>query len=68
MVPDDSIDFVFSFDSLVHAEADVMQAYLNQLVRKLKLNGVGFIHHSNIGEYQRVFSISQEHPVESEGS
>ena len=28
MIPDASIDFVFSFDSLVHAEADVIQAYL----------------------------------------
>jgi len=49
MVPDDSIDFVFSFDSLVHAEADVIEAYLEQLGRKLRTDGVGFIHHSNIG-------------------
>lgn len=49
MIPDQSIDFVFSFDSLVHAEADVLEAYLSQLVRKLKPNGIGFIHHSNVG-------------------
>lgn len=51
MVADHSIDFVFSFDSLVHAEDDVIEAYLLQLSKKLKPNGVGFIHHSNIGEY-----------------
>lgn len=62
MVPDRSIDFVFSFDSLVHAEAEVIQAYLNQLSKKLKSNGVGFVHHSNLGEYRRGFSIIERIP------
>jgi SAM-dependent methyltransferase len=51
MVADGSVDFVFSFDSLVHAESDVLGAYLEQLARKLKPDGVGFVHHSNIGAY-----------------
>ena len=51
MVADESIDFAFSFDSLVHAEADVIGAYLEQLARKLKPDGIGFIHHSNLGQY-----------------
>ena len=51
MIPDDSVDLVFSFDSLVHVEADVIEAYLSQLVLKLKPDGVGFIHHSNMGSY-----------------
>lgn len=51
MIPDGSVDFVFSFDSLVHAEADVMQSYLTDLARKLKPDGWGFIHHSNIGRF-----------------
>src|SRR5215467_3632117 len=50
-IPDDSIDFVFSFDSLVHAEADVIEAYLRQLATKLKSSGTGFIHHSNLASY-----------------
>lgn len=50
-VPDGSIDFVFSFDSLVHAEREVIEAYLVQLRRKLTANGVGFVHHSNFGAY-----------------
>jgi SAM-dependent methyltransferase len=57
MIPDGSIDFVFSFDSLVHAEADVMQAYLLQLASKLRPDGVGFIHHSNIGEFVTYFDL-----------
>ncbi|MFN7926786.1 MAG: class I SAM-dependent methyltransferase [Blastocatellia bacterium] len=51
MIPDASVDFVFSFDSLVHAEAEVLEAYVQQLARKLKPQGVGFIHHSNLGAY-----------------
>jgi ubiquinone/menaquinone biosynthesis C-methylase UbiE len=51
MLPDESLDFAFSFDSLVHAEADIIEAYLGQLAKKLKNNGVGFIHHSNIGMF-----------------
>jgi SAM-dependent methyltransferase len=57
MIPDRSIDFVFSFDSLVHAEADVVAGYLEQLRHKLKPDGVGFVHHSNAGEYTGDFAI-----------
>jgi len=47
-VEDRSIDFVFSFDSLVHADADVLDAYLLECARVLnKDRGVGFIHHAN---------------------
>jgi SAM-dependent methyltransferase len=63
MVPDSTIDFVFSFDSLVHVESDVIEDYLAQLAKKLKPNGIGFIHHSNIGEYPRSrFSASENIP------
>lgn len=51
MIPDRSIDFVFSFDSLVHVPEETVVAYLRQLARKLTDNGAGFIHHSNLGEY-----------------
>lgn len=51
MVPDRAVDFAFSFDSLVHAELDVMESYLRQLREKLTPDGVAFLHHSNIGEY-----------------
>lgn len=62
MIPDQSIDFVFSFDSLVHAEADVMQAYLKQLAAKLKPDGVGFIHHSNLAAYRTYYSLTKTLP------
>lgn len=47
MVPDESVTFVFSFDSLVHAELDVHERYVPQILRKMKPAGVAFIHHSN---------------------
>jgi SAM-dependent methyltransferase len=46
-IPDASIDFAFSYDSMVHLEIDVMAAYCDQIVRKLAADGVAFIHHSN---------------------
>jgi SAM-dependent methyltransferase len=51
MVPNNSIDFIFSLDSLVHAEADVIGAYLAQFNRILRPEGVAFIHHSNYGAF-----------------
>ena len=51
MVADLSVDFVFSFDSFVHPDQDVVEIYLRQLGTKLKIGGKGFIHHSNFGEY-----------------
>lgn len=46
-VDDESVDLVFSFDSLVHCERDVMAAYVQECLRVLKPGGVAFLHHSN---------------------
>lgn len=62
MVEDGSIDFVFSFDSLVHAEPDVIEAYLRQLARKLTPDGVGFLHHSNAGSLKPLAALSRRVP------
>ncbi len=55
MIADQSIDLVFSFDSLVHADAEVIAPYLQEIHRVLRPDGVAFIHHSNLGEYARYF-------------
>lgn len=47
----DGIDFVFSFDSLVHADYEVMAAYIPQILSKLSPAGVAFLHHSNLLAY-----------------
>lgn len=54
MLEDNSIDFVFSFDALVHVEKDVMESYLKQLGKKLSADGVGFIQHSNVGSFTKI--------------
>jgi SAM-dependent methyltransferase len=59
MIPDASVNFVFSFDSLVHADAAVMNAYIGALPRILTQDGVAFMHHSNLGEYARYAGIEQ---------
>ncbi len=56
MIPDGSIDFAFSFDSLVHVEAEAIASYLRGLAKKLTKDGVAFIHHSNIGDYAAHFA------------
>lgn len=63
MVPDGSVDFVFSFDSLVHAELDALDPYLAQLARKLKPDGVAFLHHSNARAFRLRFALSRRLPV-----
>jgi SAM-dependent methyltransferase len=51
MVGDGTTDLVVSFDALVHVDADVMRAYLTEIARILKPDGVAFVHHSNVGSY-----------------
>lgn len=62
MIEDGSVDFTFSFDSLVHAQPDVIADYLAQLARKLKPDGVGFIHHSNAGSLTPLSALSRRVP------
>jgi SAM-dependent methyltransferase len=63
MVADNSVDFAFSFDSMVHVDANVMNAYLEQLARKLTPDGIGFIHHSNIGSYRALTRLARKAPA-----
>lgn len=48
-VPDESQDLVFSFDSFVHMNKNVIDDYLREISRVLVPGGFGFIHHSNFG-------------------
>ena len=53
MIADGSVDFIFSFDSLVHAEDVVLESYVAEIAKKLRPTGAAFLHHSNLGEYSR---------------
>ncbi len=50
MVENQSIELAFSFDSLVHVDISTMSAYIEELMKKLTLRGVAFIHHSNLND------------------
>ncbi len=50
-VANNSVDLVFSFFSLVGADAETMQAYLQECGRVLRDDGAAFLHHSNAGMY-----------------
>jgi SAM-dependent methyltransferase len=47
-VDDASVDFAFTWDSLVHADAEVLRSYLSELARVLRPGGAAFVHHSNL--------------------
>ena len=67
MVEDHSVDFAFSFDSLVHVEADAIEGYLGELARTLRPDGIGFLHHSNIREYRLLTRLARRMPSRSLG-
>ena len=53
-VDDHTVDFVFSFDALVHADLRTMRSYCREIARVLRPGGVAFVHHSNFGETRRL--------------
>lgn len=46
-VADATVSLVYSFDSMVHFDQDVVREYLREIRRVLTPGGSGFIHHSN---------------------
>ena len=50
--PGTGIDFVWSFDALVHMDRIVAAAYLKEIARVLKPGGKATIHHSNVADIE----------------
>jgi SAM-dependent methyltransferase len=61
-IADKSVDFIFSFDSLVHADQGTLTGYMAEFRRVLKPEGVAFIHHSNLGAYARRYAPLRKVP------
>lgn len=57
-----SVDFVFSFESLIHTEADDLEAYFQEISRVLKPDGKAFLHHSNLGAHAPYFRFVNGFP------
>lgn len=62
MIDDRSVDFVFSFDSLVHVDEDAIASYLAEIRRTLTKDGVAFLHHSNLGAHALRVAVSKVLP------
>jgi SAM-dependent methyltransferase len=54
-----SCDLVFSFDSLVHVDFEIIESYVSEILRVLAPDGVAFIHHSNLFAFNG--AIGQPH-------
>lgn len=50
-VADNSVDFIFSFYSLVGSDKEIITGYMQEFDRVLSDDGIAFIHHSNAGMY-----------------
>lgn len=45
---DKKYDFIISWDSFVHMHKDIVKLYIKEISKKLKDDGVAYIHHSNL--------------------
>ena len=62
MIQSNSIDFLFCFDSLVHANPTTLRNYVKQFDRILGNDGVAFIHHSNLKNHvEQITGIERLH-------
>ncbi len=46
-IPDDSVDFVFSFGTLVHLPIEIVQAYVKETARVLRRDGVATLQYAD---------------------
>ncbi|HEY6130967.1 MAG TPA: class I SAM-dependent methyltransferase [Halioglobus sp.] len=58
-VADQSVDFVFSMDSLVHVDWPTLKSYLAETLRVLNPGGRAFIHHSNAAAAPGFFELPE---------
>ena len=49
MIGNETISTIYCWDSAVHFDKSVMHDYMREFYRVLKVDGRGFIHHSNLG-------------------
>ncbi len=66
MVPDSSITFGYSWDSMVHFDKLVVRDYLFEFARTLKPGGTAFLHTSNYGAIKPNSSWTTNHGSRSD--
>jgi ubiquinone/menaquinone biosynthesis C-methylase UbiE len=58
-IPDGSVTFVYSWDSMVHCDKTVMERYMKEFARVMKPGAKGFIHHANYGAREIVLDMGR---------
>lgn len=48
-IPDSSVTMIYSWDSVVHFDKEVVKLYAKEFTRVMAPGGKGFVHHSNYG-------------------
>ncbi len=48
IISDNKLDLIFTFDSLVHCDYEVIESYILEFKRLSKQNSIFFLHHSNL--------------------
>lgn len=51
VVPDRSVDFIWSFDSMVHMPPEVVRGYLGEIARTLRPGGIAVLHHAGLSHW-----------------
>ena len=59
---DESVDFCFSFESLIHTDLPDLTSYLEEIHRVLSPGATCFLHHSNLGSYKTYYSALERIP------
>lgn len=60
-VPDDAIDFFWSFGTFVHLSRGQQKAYYETIARKMKSGGIGFVQYADIPTWNRVVTNPAYH-------
>lgn len=50
MIKDDAISAIYCWDAAVHFDKSILNGYIQEFSRVLRVGGRGFIHHSNLGD------------------
>lgn len=50
-IGDNELTTIYSWDSMVHFDPEIIAAYIKEFARVLRVGGRGFIHHSNYGAW-----------------
>lgn len=59
-VRDDSVDFIWSFDSFVHMSSNVIDSYFSEIKRVLKDNGKAVVHHAGRNDFFIKFNFLRD--------